>query len=93
VALLLKINLRREQMTDQLIKDFIDKLGNNDFVRKQTLINIGLFGSMVGVDKALKAGLIPYIKVSPNRTLVLRAGVVEYIKRSLKCEVEELCQK
>ena len=84
-------------MTKQIIiQKFIDKLGEGDFVKKKTLVNIGLFGSLNGVDIAIRNGSIPSIKISPNRTLIFRESVIEYIKKSISDPSEfkeELCQR
>jgi hypothetical protein len=67
----------------KLIEKFEARLGTDDFILPGKLVEIGLFGSRVAVNNALKKGIFPSLKVSNNRTLIPRESVIEHLRNSL----------
>lgn len=67
-----------------LIQEFADQLDDKPYFTISELIKLGVFGSSSGANKALKNGLIPFIKVSEKRKVVPRKSVIDFFSKNLQ---------
>jgi hypothetical protein len=68
----------------EIVQKFEALLGNDEFVTSGFLIKIGLYASHTSLAKALADGVLPSLKVSPNRTLIPRSAVLDHIRRNIR---------
>lgn len=73
-------------MTAPLINLLIDELtkqfGDRQFFTIHDLKALGFFGSTHAARKALKEGLITYIKISPRRCVIPRSIILEFLRNN-----------
>ena len=69
--------------TNQLVAELEKNLGEKPYFTGKNLVDLGLFGSATALNKALKRGDIPTIKISTKRTVVPKSAVLDYFRRNL----------
>lgn len=72
----------------EIVQKFAALLGNDEFVTSGFLIKIGLYASHTSLAKALANGVLPSLKVSPNRTLIPKSAVLDHIRRNIRFKEE-----
>jgi hypothetical protein len=70
-------------LTESLVTEFDNFLGNKSYITPAQLIEIGLWGSASAAATALKRGDIPFIKISPKRTIIPKSAVLDYFRKNL----------
>lgn len=70
----------------EIVQKFEALLGDDEFITSGLLIKIGLFASHTSLGKALSSGILPSVKVSPNRTLIPKSAVLDHIRRNIRCK-------
>lgn len=73
-------------LADELIK----QLGERHFYTIRDLKTLGVFGTMYAARKALKSGQLTYLKISPRRTVIPRAVLLDYIRVNLSRNEENI---
>lgn len=68
-------------MSNSIMEIVESKLGDGDFLSISQLVRSGVYGSEAAVRLALKRGDLQFLKVSPNRTLILKDSVMDLIRR------------
>lgn len=66
-------------LTESLAKE----LGNRHFYTIQELQTFGFFGTAYAARKALKDGVLAYVKISPRRRVIPRAALLKYLESNL----------
>lgn len=72
-----------------LVEELDRKLGDKPFYSLRELISIGFFGSMPAARMALLKGSLPYIKISPRRSVIPRSSIIEFLCNSMKLRENE----
>ena len=68
---------------DSLIEELNRKLGDKPFYSLRELISAGFFGSMPAARRALLKGCLPYVKISPRRSVIPRSSIIEFLRKNV----------
>jgi|ERR1700676_379644 len=72
-----------QEKKNKISDEFSDMIGGLHFYSVRQIVNLGIFGSLVSVRRSMYAGELPYIKVTPRRSIVKREDLIEFIKSKL----------
>lgn len=70
------------QLMDGLVKELNKKIGDRTFFTLPELVSIGLFGTLQTARHALKAGKIPFIRISERRCVIPRHCLIQYLENN-----------
>lgn len=74
---------------DSVIDELDQKLGKRQFYTIRQIASTEIFGSLLGVRKALQTKRLGYVQVSPRRCVIPRAALLNYLSRNsteMSCE-------
>lgn len=66
-----------------LIEELTKELGDRHFYTIHDLTEVGFFGTKQAARKALKNGKLAYVKISPRRSVIPRAALLDYLRNNI----------
>lgn len=65
-----------------ILEEVDQKIGVKPFYSTRDLVDAGVFGSLVSARRALLAGRLIYIKISPRRFVVARSVLCSFLEKN-----------
>jgi hypothetical protein len=71
------------QLINLIVEELKKELGDRHFFTIDDLYILGVFGTKYAARMALKNGKLAYVKVSPRRSVIPRAALLEYLRNNV----------